>query len=171
MGKERCSTKEDGGEMRCIKMKEERGGSQYTLHVPHRSASIVPANISRAACLKQECGTKLWFPQRKSGYDEIFLVRMDPTRWPGLKPWLLFTRVRLALPGHRNNSGKSTKHHSLHQKMANQVVYCGMDTLFCISMYFALEQTQTGFTYLLVCCCVQHYFCPLAAKICWLKHF
>lgn len=51
---ERCSTKEDGGEMRCIRMKEEGGESQYMLHVPHRSASIVPTNRSQAACLKQE---------------------------------------------------------------------------------------------------------------------
>lgn len=89
MVKERCFTKEDGGEMRCIRMKEERRGekSQYTLHVPHRSASIVPANRSQAACLKQEagCDIQIWFSQSKSGFNEIFLVRMDTTRWPCLR--------------------------------------------------------------------------------------
>lgn len=90
MVKERCFTKEDGGEMRCIRMKEERRGgkkSQYTLHVPHRSASIVPANRSQAARLKQEaeCDIQICFPQSRSGFNEIFLVRMDTTRWPCLR--------------------------------------------------------------------------------------
>lgn len=53
----------------------EGGESQYTLLVPHRSASIVPANRSQAACLKQkECDTQIGFPQSKSGFDEISLV-------------------------------------------------------------------------------------------------
>lgn len=152
MGKERCSTREDGGKWDALRWKR-RGcrKSQYMLHVPRRSASIVPANRSQAAGLKQGCDIQIRFPQSKHGFNEIFLVRMDTTRRPGLRSWpdpkqsSAFMCVQHFLEAEINQGSQQNIIHLI-RKWGFKWFHCGGATQFH--------------------CCVQHYFCPLVDTIC-----
>lgn len=91
MGKERCSTKEDGGEMRCIKMKEAREKS-ICAPPPSSVSSIVPPNRLLVRVFKRRDRVQYpnLFPagdaaKRKSGFNEIFFVRMGAMGWAHLK--------------------------------------------------------------------------------------
>ncbi len=83
MGKERCSTKEDGGEMRCIKTKDERE------KVNTCSPSLIGlfhCSPYQNACPVFKRRGKVQYPnlfstgdvaKRKSGFNEIFSAGMD----------------------------------------------------------------------------------------------